>query len=153
MKLATKRTHLPKTQEKTQQWEKPKIHKSVEEAAEKAHPPRRSLTITNCKHHRREPYSRVIVPGPYGPDCGADGEMCGGVGRGSPQVLKGGEVNGGRTPEWASRVGWVLAVTEPHDEDRVRGGRCVPNHVGVRGSEDRNEITTFRRCRIYRTVI
>jgi len=52
------------------------------------------------------------------------------------------------------RAGWgVLAVTEPRDEDQVREGRGVPNQVEVRGSEDRNEITTFRRCRPYRTVI
>jgi len=47
----------------------------------------------------------------------------------------------------------VLAVTEPRDEDQVREGRGMPNQVGVRGREDRNEITTFRRCRPYRTVI
>ena len=29
----------------------------------------------------------------------------------------------------------------------------MPNQVEVRGREDRNEITTFRRCRPYRTVI
>jgi len=38
----------------------------------------------NCKHHRTQPYSRVIVPGPYRPDRGADGRTCGGLGRGSP---------------------------------------------------------------------
>jgi len=47
----------------------------------------------------------------------------------------------------------VLAVTEPRDEDQVREGRGVPNQVEVRGREDQNEITTFRRCRPYRTVI
>jgi len=53
------------------------------------------------------------------------------------------------------RTGWkgVLAITEARDEDRVRGGRGVPNQVDVRGREDRNETTTFRRCRPYRTVI
>ena len=53
------------------------------------------------------------------------------------------------------RAGWggVLAVTEPRDEDQVRGGRGVPSQVEVRGREDRNEITTFRLCRPYRTVI
>jgi len=52
------------------------------------------------------------------------------------------------------RAGWgVLAVTEPRDEDQVREGRGVPNQVEVRGREDQNEITTFRRCRPYRTVI
>jgi len=52
-------------------------------------------------------------------------------------------------------AGWggVLAVTEPRDEDQVRGGRGVPSQVEVRGREDRNEITTFRRYRPYRTVI
>ena len=53
------------------------------------------------------------------------------------------------------RTGWggVLAVTGPRDEDQVRGGRGVPNQVEVRGKEDQNEITTFRRCRPYQTVI
>ena len=46
-----------------------------------------------------------------------------------------------------------LAVTEPRDEDQVREGRGEPNQVEVRGREDRSEITTFRRCRPYRTVI
>ena len=54
----------------------------------------------------------------------------------------------------SDRAGWrVLAVTEPRDEDQVRGGKGVPNQVEVRGKEDRNEITTFRRCRPYRTVV
>jgi len=54
----------------------------------------------------------------------------------------------------SDRAGWgVLAVTEPQDEDQVREGKGVPNRVEVRGREDRNEITTFRRCRPYRTVI
>jgi len=51
-KLATKRKHLPKTQEKSPTVRRTKNTKSVEEALEKAHPPRRTLTITNCKHHR-----------------------------------------------------------------------------------------------------
>jgi len=62
-------------------------------------------------------------------------------------------VDGGPTPGRPNRVGGCLAVTEPRDEDQVRGGRGVPNQVEVRGREDRNEITTFRRCRPYRTVI
>jgi len=54
----------------------------------------------------------------------------------------------------SDRAGWgVLAVTEPRDEDQVRGGRGVPSQVEVRGREDRNAITTFRQCRPYRTVI
>jgi len=54
----------------------------------------------------------------------------------------------------SDRAGWgLLAVTEPQDEAQVRERRCVPNQVEVRGREDRNEITTFRRCRPYRTVI
>jgi len=54
----------------------------------------------------------------------------------------------------SDRAGWgVLAVTEPRDEDQVREGKGVPNQGEVRGKEDRNEITTFRRCRPYRTVI
>jgi len=54
----------------------------------------------------------------------------------------------------SDRAGWgVLAVTEPRDEDQVREGRGVPDQVEVRGREDRNEITTFRRCRPYRSVI
>jgi len=54
----------------------------------------------------------------------------------------------------SGRAGWgVLAVTEPRDEDQVREGKGVPNQVEVREKEDRNEITTFRRCRPYRTVI
>jgi len=52
------------------------------------------------------------------------------------------------------RAGWgVLAVTEPGDEDQVREGKGVPDQIEVRGKEDQNEITTFRRCRLYRTVI
>jgi len=52
------------------------------------------------------------------------------------------------------RAGWrVLAVTEPRDEDQVREGKGVPDQIEVRGKEDRNEITTFRQCRPYRTVI
>jgi len=52
------------------------------------------------------------------------------------------------------RAGWgVLAVTEPRHEDQVREGRGKPDQVEVRGREDRNEITTFRRCRPYRTAI
>jgi len=54
----------------------------------------------------------------------------------------------------SDRAGWgVLAITEPRDEDQVREGRGVPNQVQVREREDPNEITTFRRCRPYRTVI
>jgi len=55
-------------------------------------------------------------------------------------------VSGSRTPERLNRVGGVVAVTEPRDEDQVRGGRGLPNQVEVRGRKDRNEITTFRRC-------
>jgi len=53
------------------------------------------------------------------------------------------------------RTGWggVLAVTKPRDEDQVRGGRGAPNQVEVRGKKDRNEIMTFQRCLLYRTVI
>jgi len=44
-------------------------------------------------------------------------------------------------------AGWgLVAVTEPRDEDQVREGKGVPKRVEVRGREDRNEITTFRRC-------
>jgi len=151
MKLATKRKHLPKTQGKTQQGEKPKKPKSVEEGPEKAHPLRRPLMIPNCKPRRTQPYSRVIEPGPYRPDRGADGRRCGRVGRRSPRVLEGSEGNGGQTPK---RPSWgVLAVTEPWDEDQAGGGRGVPNQVELREREDRSEITTFRRCRPYRTVI
>ena len=85
--------------------EKPKKPKSVEVAPEKAHTPRRPLTIPSCKHRRTQPYSRVIVPGPYSPDRGADGRTCGRLGRGSPRVHRGGKVNGGRTPKRQSRVG------------------------------------------------
>jgi len=54
----------------------------------------------------------------------------------------------------SDRAGWgVLAVTESRDEDQEREGKGVPNRVEVRGREDRNEITTFRGCRPYRTVI
>jgi len=53
-----------------------------------------------------------------------------------------------------NRAGWgVLAVTEPGDEDQVRGGRGVLSQVEVRGREDRNEMTTFRQCRPCRTAI
>jgi len=62
-------------------------------------------------------------------------------------------VNGGRKPGRPNLVGGVLAVTEPWDEDQVRGGRCVPNQVEVRRREDRNKISTFRQCRPYPTVI
>jgi len=51
-------------------------------------------------------------------------------------------------------AGWgVLAVTEPRDEDQVREWKGITDQIEVRGKEDRNEITTFRRCRLYRTVI
>jgi len=54
----------------------------------------------------------------------------------------------------SDRTGWgALAVTEPRDEDQVREGKAVPDQIEVRGKEDRSEITTFRRCRPYRTVI
>ena len=54
----------------------------------------------------------------------------------------------------SDRTGWgVLAVTEPRYEDQVGEGKGVPDQVEVRGKEDRGEITTFRRCRPYRTVI
>jgi len=54
----------------------------------------------------------------------------------------------------SDRARWgVLAVTEPWDEDQVRQGRGEPYQVEVRGREVRNEITTFRRCGLYRTVI
>jgi len=49
--------------------------------------------------------------------------------------------------------GGVLAVTEPRDEDQVRKGKAAPDQIEVQGKEDRNDITTFRRCRPYRTVI
>jgi len=62
-------------------------------------------------------------------------------------------VNGRPPPGRSSQLGWVLAVTEPPDEDQVREGRGVPNQAEVRGREDRNEITTFRQCRPYRTVL
>ena len=62
-------------------------------------------------------------------------------------------MNGGRTSERPSRGGWVLVGTELRDEDQVGGGRGVPNQVEVRVRENRNEITTFRQCRPYRTVI
>jgi len=45
-------------------------------------------------------------------------------------------VDPGRTPWRPDRVGGCLAVTEPRDEDQVRGGRGVPNQVEVRGRED-----------------
>jgi len=57
----------------------------------------------------------------------------------------------GRQSDRAGRG--LLAITEPRDEDQVRGGRGVPSLVEVRGRENRNEIRTFRRCRPYRTVI
>jgi len=45
----------------------------------------------------------------------------------------------------SDRAGWgVLAVTEPRDEDQVRGGRAVPNQVEVRGREARKDITSFQ---------
>jgi len=47
----------------------------------------------------------------------------------------------------------VLPVTEPRDEDQGRRGRGVPNQVEVKGREDRKEITTFRGCRPYQTLI
>jgi len=52
------------------------------------------------------------------------------------------------------RAGWgLLAVNEPREEDQVGEGRGEPNQVEVQGREDRNDITTFRRCQPYRTVI
>ena len=35
----------------------------------------------------------------------------------------------------------------------MKGWRCVPNQVEVQGREDGNEVTRFRRCRPYQTVI
>ena len=49
--------------------------------------------------------------------------------------------------------GGVLALTEPRDEDQVSGVRGVPNQVRVQGREDQKKITTFQRCRPYRTVL
>jgi len=46
-------------------------------------------------------------------------------------------VHGGRTPGPPHRVGGVLAVPKPRDEDQVKGGRGVPNQVVVQGREDR----------------
>jgi len=47
----------------------------------------------------------------------------------------------------SDRAEWgVLAVTELRDEDQLREGKGMPNQVEVREREDRNEITTFRRC-------
>jgi len=62
-------------------------------------------------------------------------------------------VIGGQTPERPARVGGVLGVSEPRDGDQVKGGRGVPNQLEVPGREDRNKITTFRQCRLYRGVI
>jgi len=55
-------------------------------------------------------------------------------------------VVGGRTAGRPNRGGGVLAVTGSRDKDQVRGGRGEPTLVEVRGREDRNAITTFRRC-------
>jgi len=52
-------------------------------------------------------------------------------------------------PGRPTRVGGVLALLEPRDEDQVKEGRGVSNQVEVQGREDRNEITTFRQCRPY----
>jgi len=54
----------------------------------------------------------------------------------------------------SDRTGWgVLAVTKPRDEDQVWEGKGAPDQIEVQEKEDRNEITAFRRCRPYRTVI
>jgi len=54
----------------------------------------------------------------------------------------------------SDRGAWgVLAVTEPRDEEQVREGKGAPDRTEVRGKEDRDEITTFRQCRPYRTMI
>jgi len=63
--------------------------------------------IPEYAYHRTRPRSRVIVPGPYRPGRGADSRTCGGLGRRSPRVLGGSEVNGGWTPRRPSRVGGV----------------------------------------------
>ena len=55
----------------------------------------------------------------------------------------------GRQSDCARGGGVLLAVTEPRDEDRVGGGRVVPNQVEVRGREGRNKITSFQRCGPY----
>jgi len=86
---------------------KTKKPKSVVEAPGKAHPPQRSLTIPEYAYHGTQPPKKVNVSEPYDLGCGASGRTCGGLGRGSPQVLRGSEVNGGRTPERPSQVGGV----------------------------------------------
>ena len=68
------------------------------------------------------------------------------------ESFRGSEGNGGWTPRRQNR-GECETVTEPLDEDQVRGGKGVPNQKKVLEREDRNEITTFRQCRPYRTVI
>ena len=100
-----------------------------------------------------DPALRVMVPGRYRTCRGATGGTCGGLGQGRPRVLRGGEVNDGRTRGRPNRAGGCLAVTEPRDIDQVRGGRGVPNQVEVQGREDRNESMTFPLWRPYRTVI
>jgi len=47
----------------------------------------------------------------------------------------------------------VLAVTEPRDEYQVREWQGAPDQIAVRGKEDQNEISTFRRCQPYRPDI
>ena len=108
----------------TEQWEILKKPKSVEEAPEKAHPPRRPLTSPNFKHHQKEPHLRVIVPVPYRPDRGANGRTGSGLGQGSPQDLRGGEMNAGRTPGRPNRAGGCFGC------NRATGGRPGEGLVG-----------------------
>jgi len=53
-----------------------------------------------------------------------------------------------------NRAGWGgVGCTRARGRRPNEGGRGVPSQVEVRGREDRNEITTFRRCQLYQTVI
>ena len=61
-------------------------------------------------------------------------------------------MHGGRTPKQMSRMGGV-GCNRDRGRSPSEGGRGVSYQVEVRGRENRNEITTFRRCRPYRTVI
>jgi len=120
--------------------------KSVEEAPEKAHLPRSLLTIPNCKHHRTQRYSRVIVPGPYRPDRGVDGRKCGGFGPVSPQVLRAGEVSGGRRPEPLKGVGGWFGCNRATGREPGEGReRCAQScrSTRVRGLKRDHNFSTM----------
>jgi len=85
------------------------------------------------------------------PGRGASGRTCGGLGRGSPRVLGGSEVNGGRTPKRPSLVGGVGCNRATGQRPSEGGEGCARSNRSTReGGPKRDH--DFRQCRPYRTV-